>query len=86
MLLALHTRALQDDRWLVRKLGLLCRVTDRLVFLEFALNPSQVVLPRKALLQMMVPPLLLISTSLLDRFKWVFCYEHPHVLVSRIWA
>jgi hypothetical protein len=36
MLLALHTRALQDDRWLVRKLGFTCRVTDCLVFLEFA--------------------------------------------------
>ncbi len=51
MLLALHTRVLQDDRWLVRP--------SPTVFVYYPrLNLSQVVLPRKALLQMMVPFLL----------------------------
>ena len=45
MLLALHTRALQDDRWLV------CLHDSRAALKA---HRAQVVLPRKALLQMMV--------------------------------
>ena len=46
MLLALHTRALHDDRWLVR-------AHDSRAALKT--HCAQVVLPRKALLQKMVP-------------------------------